>query len=241
MGARKLSFSITNLKEFQRKNKIKSLSKSAGAIVTRTSTNTNLLSVPNVDDDGSSEDDSDSNQTQTKQLNAATLLERANTLYTSAYAIESQNCLLILNWAYTLHCYGKTANSVESALEWFAQSFEKYVKAQSLMKDSAVPSKRCGRGYLSQREWLLEKAADDHVTKDLLDKAEEQFLLGESIEKGSCAFELACVASLKGDSNSARRWLTEANKIHSYSASELTSEPWLVGVRAESWFRKLIG
>lgn len=86
------------------------------------------------------------------------------------------------------------------------------------MKDSAVPSKRCGRGYLSQREWLLEKAADDHVTKDLLDKAEEQFLLGmntivggslfhcfcfkgESIEKGSCAFELACVASLKGDSS----------------------------------------
>lgn len=41
--------------------------------------------------------------------------------------------------------------------------------------------------------------------------------------------------------DSARRWLTEANKIHSYSASELTSEPWLVGVRAESWFRKLIG
>ena len=65
---------------------------------------------------------------------------------------------------------------------------DRYVKAQSLMKDSAVPSKRCGRGYLSQREWLLEKAADEHVTKDLLDKAEEQFLLGMNIIVGGSLF-----------------------------------------------------
>jgi hypothetical protein len=75
----------------------------------------------------------------------------------------------------------------------------------------------------------------------LLSQAEEKLLAAEELATGSGAYNLACVASLRGQPEECRQWLQRslaAGKLP--SRQHLVSDDDLKSVRDEPWFTELL-
>jgi TPR repeat protein len=116
--------------------------------------------------------------------------------------------------------------------------------ARDLTWATALTTKACDGGIAdgchSLCEELLEqaKAATGREAGRLFAAAREKCLAANRLERGTGAYNLACIAALHRDGAECRRWLEESRAQGRLpSAEHLTKDPDLDPVRAEAWFK----
>ena len=89
--------------------------------------------------------------------------------------------------------------------------------------------------------WAQARCAGDETSARLLQLAKEKFTQAESLKPRLCAYNLACVHALLGESEACKRWLEisrEPGLLVSYD--QMATEPDLQAVWACEWFRGLL-
>jgi hypothetical protein len=89
-------------------------------------------------------------------------------------------------------------------------------------------AERCGNNGDSAKE------------RQLLDKAETQFLKTESLKKGFASYKLANIAAYRGQENDCRKWLTLAADTNNLPpASQASIDRYFDSVRQKDWFTQI--
>ena len=139
------------------------------------------------------------------------------------------------NWGNALSGQAKTKTGAE-ADELFAQASEKYRAALRIKPDNHEALNNWGAALLVRASSKTGAEADE-----LLSQAEEKLLAAEALVAGHGAYNLACVAALRGQPEACRQWLQRSK-----AAGRLPSRQLLLGdedlrrVRDEPWFAELL-
>lgn len=75
----------------------------------------------------------------------------------------------------------------------------------------------------------------------MLGEAEDKFLQAEKLKRGSASYNLACVAARRSDKEQCLSFLKRAKEYETLPDREhLLSDPDLVSIRDEPWFREFL-
>ncbi len=84
-------------------------------------------------------------------------------------------------------------------------------------------------------------AEDKNKEKKLMRRAEAKYLKAESIEKGHCAYNLACICAFFEDEKGCRKWLKIGEETGNLPTLEYAkSDEDLQNVRDKEWFKKIL-
>lgn len=76
--------------------------------------------------------------------------------------------------------------------------------------------------------------------KELIKKAEEIYIKAESLKKGSCAYNLACIRAFDGDEKECKRWLEIGKEAGELPTLERAMrDKYLKNVRDKGWFKEV--
>lgn len=72
-------------------------------------------------------------------------------------------------------------------------------------------------------------------------EAKDALIAAEKLEKGSGAWNLACLSAHSGSEDLCRKWLERAKRASTLpQASEIQANPYLQPVTAKKWFRQFL-
>lgn len=115
----------------------------------------------------------------------------------------------------------------------FQEAFEKYAEAVRIDPDTDEAYQYWGNA-------LLLLATLTGVNKFLME-ASEKLLKAEEIKKGSGAYDLACIASLRNEFEECRSWLEKSKETGNLpNLKELQEDTDLDNVRNEDWFKEFL-
>ena len=133
------------------------------------------------------------------------------------------------NWGNTLADLAK----LKGEKEHFQEAFKKYAEALRIKPDKHEVYKNWGIGLMN----LASLTGDNNF----LEEASEKLLKAEEIMEGLGAFNLACIASLRKESEKCRSWLAKAQETgHLPSLKEINEESDFNNVRNENWFKEFL-
>ncbi len=163
------------------------------------------------------------------------LLAQAAGKLAAALEIKPDAHKVLNNWGGLLQLQAKRQQG-EKADQLFAQAEEKYAAALEIKPDAHEALNNWG-GVL-----LVQSACKTGVEAERLRKeAEKRLLEAEKIAAGSAAYNLACVAALRGNTHACREWLEAAIKHDSLpSRAHLESDSDLDSVHNEAWFQEIL-
>jgi cytochrome c-type biogenesis protein CcmH/NrfG len=139
---------------------------------------------------------------ETKQgADADRLLEQAGAKYAQAVKIKPDKYEAWNNWGNALGGLAKTKRGAE-ADRLFEQAGAKYEQAVKIKPDMHEASNNWGAAQLY---WARTKQGAE--ADRLLEKARAACLRAEEIKFGSGAYNLACIAAIKGEEEECRKWL----------------------------------
>jgi MinD-like ATPase involved in chromosome partitioning or flagellar assembly len=138
-------------------------------------------------------------------------------------------------WGTALSAQAKTKTGAE-ADGLFAQAGEKYAAALRIKPDMHEALTTVGAALSDQAKTKTGAEADG-----LFAQAEEKLLAAEQLRVGSGAYNLACVAALRGDHENCRRWLERSRAASKLpSRQHLMTDTDLDSVRNAPWFAELL-
>ncbi|MCY2994631.1 MAG: sigma 54-interacting transcriptional regulator [Planctomycetota bacterium] len=118
----------------------------------------------------------------------------------------------------------------------FAQAGEKYAAALRIKPDKHQTLNSWGKLLLAQAKQKTSAEADG-----LFDRAEEKLLAAEKLAEGTAAYDLACVAALRGNPQGCRQWLERSRQAGKLPSREhLLADIDLDSVRTQPWFAELL-
>src|SRR5206468_1600877 len=166
---------------------------------------------------------------------AGALFAKAGEKYEAALKIKLDKHEALYNWGNALSEQAKTKSGAQ-ADALFAKAGEKYEAALKIKPDYHKALNNWGNALFEQAQTKSGVQAEA-----LFAEAEEKLRIGEAIKPGSCAYNLACVAALRGQSSEAKKWLNEALTHESLPAREhLMADQDLDSIRGESWFQEVL-
>ena len=163
------------------------------------------------------------------------LFVQAGEKYQAALEIKPDTDEALYNWGTALveQAKGQTG---EEADRLFAQAGEKYQAALRIKPDQHDALQNWGGALIQQAKWKTGEEAES-----LFSKATEKILKAEEIRPGSGAYNLACIAALRGDSGKARKWLEKSHELGTLPDDQhLREDTDLQNVRDEDWFQELL-
>jgi len=177
-----------------------------------------------------------SDQAKTKTgAEADGLFAQAGEKYAAAVRIKPDMHEALYNWGTALSAQAKTKTGAE-ADGLFAQAGEKYAAAVRIKPDMHEALYNWGTALLAQAKTKTGAEADG-----LFAQAEEKLLAAEQLRAGAGAYNLACVAALRGDHEKCREWLERALAAGTLPSREhLMTDTDLKSVRNDAWFAELL-
>ena len=163
------------------------------------------------------------------------LFAQAVEKYQAALRIKPDKHEALSNWGAALSEQGK-GKTGEEADRLFAQAGEKCQAALEIKPDKHEAFNNWGNALIEQGKRKTGAEAESFFSK-----ATEKLLKAEEIQPGSGAYNLACIAALKGDSAEARKWLEKSHELGDLpDARHLLEDTDLQSVRDEDWFQELL-
>lgn len=155
--------------------------------------------------------------------------------YQKAIEIKPDDSDTYCKWGTDLGYLAITKSGVD-AERLYLEAFEKYQKTIEIKPDYVL-------AYLNWGTDLGDLAKSKSIEEAtlLFRQAIEKLMLGENLEPGSCAFNLACFNSLLNDLPQAIHWLTvgiDLGTITSYK--ELDEDPDLDNIRSNTEFQEIL-
>ena len=165
---------------------------------------------------------------------AARVFDVAYKMYSRALAIKPNSHETLTNWGGTLQLRAKSASSDE-AKRLFGEAIEKYKLALAINSSDVKALNNWGLVLMEQA-----KSAHGKEAAQLFDEAERK-LLSVAKSEPDAAYNLACVAALRGQKEKCREYLGRAKKKGTFPDKEhLRTDADLDGVRGEAWFQDLL-
>ena len=166
---------------------------------------------------------------------ADALFARTGEKYAEAVRIKPDDHDTWNNWGTALLDQARTKSDAE-ADELFAQAGEKYAEAVRIKPDDHDAWNNWGNALLAQAKTKTGAEADA-----LFAQAGEKLKAAEQIHEGAGAYNLACVAALRGDIDQCRSWLEKSRAAGRLpSRQHLLDDDDLDSVRQEDWFAELL-
>jgi tetratricopeptide (TPR) repeat protein len=136
------------------------------------------------------------------------------------------------NWGNALFDWAK----IKGDEKLFEQACQKYEQAAKINPDEPVVYKNWGNALAN---WAKLKIRTSEY-ESLLKQAEEKSLKAESLQKGSSAYNLACIYALGGNKEECRKWLLAGQEAGTLVTRDKTMEDKdLDSVRNEAWFKEI--
>ena len=130
---------------------------------------------------------------------------------------------------------GVLATDLAEARRLWSEAGRRYAQALAIKGDMHEAANNWGNAYLHQYQALREVDADEAVR--CLDQAERILLQAEGMQEGYAAYNLACVAALRGNVDAALAWLRlSREKGELPSASHIRADRDFDGIRAAPAF-----
>ena len=137
---------------------------------------------------------------------ADSLWQQAFQKYAQALAIEPDSDDALYNWATDLDTLAQSKRG-EEADELWSQADEKFEQLLVIKPDECSALIAWANALIWQAH-----GKDGEGRERLLNKAEEKLYRTEDIRKGSGAYNLACVAGMRSDADTAAKWLREGKE-----------------------------
>ncbi len=163
------------------------------------------------------------------------LFSQAYHMFADALKIKPDMHEALSNWGNALSAQAKTKAGTE-ADALFAQAYAKYAAALQIKPDMHEALSYWGHALLV---YAARKTGAD--AELLLSQAEEKFSAAEQLRPGTGAYNLACVAARRGQSEACRQWLERSRAAGTLpSHRHLSKDKDLESVRNEPWFMELL-
>ena len=163
------------------------------------------------------------------------LFALAGEKYQAALGIKPDKHEALNNWGIALSDQAKT-KSGEHADHLFALAGEKYQAALGIKPDKHEALYNWGTALSHQARTKSGEQADG-----LYNLAMEKLILAEKLQPGVAAYNLACIAALRGDEAGAENWLLTSQRIGQLpSRQDLLNDLDLASIRKKSWFEKIL-
>lgn len=170
-----------------------------------------------------------------KEINkekAQNLLEQAISLYKLTTDLDPQSAAAFSNWGVALSNLGKMTKDlpkIEAALEKHKRATELDPQNAAAFDNWSVALSR-----------LSHYVDDPEQRRKLLLEARNKAQEAENLKPGTGAYNLACAASLFGESDECRRWLEVCLELGTMVGCEhFRSDTDLDPVRKEAWFQEI--
>ena len=177
-----------------------------------------------------------SHQARTKSATEAdALFAEACKKYQAALQIKPDDHEVLSNWGAALSFQARKKAGMEADM-LFAEACEKYKAALQIKHNDHAVLNNWGTA-------LLEKArrTSGADAEALFAQAEEKLIAAEQLQHGAGAYDLACLAAIRGHSETCQQWLEQARAAGTLPPPKhLADDTDLASVRNEPWFRKLM-
>ncbi len=169
---------------------------------------------------------------------------KAEQLYKSAYqgfakvvAGELKTAEALYNWGFALLHEAKSKAEDESAKKLLLDAINKFSFCLLAAPSHLGAAIDGGVAYME-----LARVSMAAVDDPLYDKAVEFFEKAGEIQKGSAAYNLACIHALRGDQDACLGALELARECGSLpDEQEVMDDPDMVGVKDAQWFQEFLG
>ena len=168
---------------------------------------------------------------------ARRLWSEAGERFAQALAIKGDKHEAAYNWGNALHIEASVlaATDLTEARRLWSEAGRRYAQALAIKGNIYQAASNWGNAYLCQYQALREVDADEAVR--CLDEGERILLQAEGMQEGYAAYNLACVAALRGDVDAALAWLRlSREKGELPSASHIRADRDFDGIRAAPAF-----
>ncbi|MBP8265931.1 MAG: hypothetical protein KAX47_05210 [Zoogloea sp.] len=173
----------------------------------------------------------------TDLMEARRLWSEAGRRYAQALAIKGDKHEAAYNWGAALNAEASAvaATDLTEARRLWSEAGQRYAQALAVKEDKHEAANNWGNAYLCQYQALRAVDADEAVR--CLDEGERILLQAEGMKEGSAAYNLACVAALRGNVDAALAWLRlSREKGELPSASHIRADRDFDGIRAAPAF-----
>ncbi|MGH8475392.1 MAG: tetratricopeptide repeat protein [Methylococcales bacterium] len=156
--------------------------------------------------------------------------------FQQAFAIQDKANDSFYHWALTLYQQSRKLEPAHARTA-LKKACEKFMQASLAHRNHPNTYNDWGVALLA----LANLSEDNHEKQRLLTQAHSKCLEAESIRSGFASYNLACIASIKGNSEECRRYLEMArDHLKIPSAGHLENDPDFKNVRKSDWFKELI-
>lgn len=173
----------------------------------------------------------------TNPQEAARLFDQAAAKYAEALRIKPDKHEALNNWGTLLAERGKLSRDPQEAARLFDEAAAKFAEALRVKPDMHEALYNWGALLMERGQ----RSSDPKETVRLFNEAEAKLSQAEAIQPGVAAYNLACLAALRGESGSARTWLEASRKAGSLpSKAHILADVDFAAVRDEDWFKAFV-
>lgn len=163
------------------------------------------------------------------------LFAQAGEKYEAALAIKSDMNAALNNWGVALAAQAKTRKG-EEADRLFTLAGEKYKAALAVKPAMHAALNNWGNALVDQA-----KTKEGEEVDQLFALSVEKLQQAEELSAGSGAYNLACVAALRGEEEECHEWLEKSRDAATLESLEhINNDTDLDGVRDSDWFKEFI-
>jgi tetratricopeptide (TPR) repeat protein len=168
---------------------------------------------------------------------AARLFDEAAAKYAEALRIKPDDHDVLFNWGNLLFERGKRCPDPQEAARLFDEAAAKYAEAVRIKPNTHEALSNWGLLLMERGQ----RSDDPQKATRLFDEASAKLLQSEKLRPGVAAYNLACLAVLRGQKGEAQAWLEASRKAGRLpSKAHILADADFASVRDEDWFRAFV-
>ena len=168
---------------------------------------------------------------------AARLFDEAQAKYAEALRVKPDNHETHHNWGILLAERGERAADPQEAAQLFDEAQAKFAEALRIKPDDDIALANWGNLLF----YLGKRAADPQEAARLIDEAEEKYVEANALKPGRSAYNMACIAAVRGREEDARRLLEAARGADDFpSKQHILADEDFAAYRDTDWFKAFI-